>query len=100
MKLTGQRFGRLTVVALHPKRTCRGQVRWLCQCDCGKRKVVNEIGLRVGGTISCGCWNPVLAGTREYSVWNGMLNRCRSPNNPSYPSYGGRGITVCDRWLY
>jgi hypothetical protein len=28
-----------------------------------------------------------------------MLNRCRNPNQQNYYLYGGRGITVCDRWL-
>ena len=34
----------------------------------------------------------------EYKCWHGMLDRCNNPNNPSYKSYGGRGIRVCDRW--
>lgn len=34
-----------------------------------------------------------------YSVWHAMVTRCRSPNDPSWPDYGGRGIRVCDRWL-
>jgi hypothetical protein len=33
-----------------------------------------------------------------YNVWNGMMNRCFDQTNGSYPRYGGRGITVCDRW--
>jgi|ERR1700683_3314657 len=34
----------------------------------------------------------------EYSVWNGMWKRCTGKNEPSYANYGGRGITVCERW--
>lgn len=34
----------------------------------------------------------------EYIVWNGMRARCNNPQNPNYPKYGGRGITVCERW--
>jgi len=34
----------------------------------------------------------------EYGVWLAMKQRCRNPNHPEYPRYGGRGITVCDRW--
>jgi hypothetical protein len=37
--------------------------------------------------------------TRLYTIWCGMKNRCFNPNEPAYPNYGGRGITVCDRWL-
>lgn len=36
--------------------------------------------------------------TRTYRVWAGMLSRCQNPNRAKYPSYGGRGITVCEEW--
>lgn len=36
--------------------------------------------------------------TTEYRIWGNMRNRCRNPRNPAYPDYGGRGITVCERW--
>jgi hypothetical protein len=51
--LTGQRFGRLIVLRyaeMRDRRAC-----WLCQCDCGKRKVVRGKSLRRGLTKSCGC---------------------------------------------
>lgn len=37
-------------------------------------------------------------GTQEYYIWQGMLKRCYNKNSPYYARYGGRGITVCDRW--
>jgi hypothetical protein len=37
-------------------------------------------------------------GTPLYNVWAAMKYRCGNPRCSSYPSYGGRGITVCDRW--
>lgn len=37
--------------------------------------------------------------TPEYQVWQNMLQRCFNPNSPIFADYGGRGITVCDRWL-
>ena len=37
--------------------------------------------------------------TTEYSAWLGMKKRCTKPNNSRYGSYGGRGITVCKRWM-
>jgi hypothetical protein len=34
-----------------------------------------------------------------FRSWNGMVNRCTSPTSDHWAQYGGRGITVCDRWL-
>lgn len=36
--------------------------------------------------------------SKTYDVWAAMIQRCTNSNNPNYPRYGGRGITVCDRW--
>ena len=36
---------------------------------------------------------------RERSSWNNMRQRCLNQRHPAYPDYGGRGITVCKRWL-
>lgn len=38
--------------------------------------------------------------TPEYSIWSGMIQRCKNPDHVGYKNYGGRGIRVCDRWLY
>jgi hypothetical protein len=35
----------------------------------------------------------------EYGSWKSMIQRCTNPKAPNYAEYGGRGITVCDRWL-
>ena len=40
-----------------------------------------------------------MEGTRIYRTWGGMKTRCLNPNYPYYSRYGGRGITVCERWL-
>lgn len=34
-----------------------------------------------------------------YKRWNGMVQRCRDKNHVRYAKYGGKGITVCERWL-
>lgn len=52
--LTGQRFGRLTVIEFAGQGK-KGASKWLCQCDCGGKKVVNRCDLQSGGTKSCGC---------------------------------------------
>ena len=36
---------------------------------------------------------------RLYNVWASMKSRCLNKNNPAYPRYGGRGITICDEWM-
>lgn len=104
--LTGQRYGQLQVVALHPERI-RGGLAWLCRCDCGVEKVISSNNLRRGHTVSCGCTRPHLAHghalrngrpTPEYMAWTAMKQRCQNPRHRDYASYGGRGITVCPEW--
>ncbi len=110
LDLTGQRFGRLTVLAFHDRveRSATLFRRWMCRCDCGVLLPVVVGALRSGNTKSCGCYkNDALSerkrthgltGTPEYRVWQGMLRRCETPTNKNYPDYGGRGIQVCERW--
>ena len=65
--LTGQRFGSLTVV----KRSEKGDLRhryWVCRCDCGQEKDVEESHLKNGHTKSCGCYRKkVLSGTHNWT---------------------------------
>ena len=61
-----------------------------------------------GSNISCGCYareillkRTVTHGmtkSKEHQAWGQMLDRCRNQNNQSYKNYGGRGISVCERW--
>ena len=104
--ISGVRFGRL--VAEKPVAQKRYQYIWLCKCDCGK--IVEVLGgrLNCGKTTSCGCLKMELDRTRTvthgksksrtYHIWNGIKNRCYNPSVKAYPDYGGRGITMCDRW--
>lgn len=99
--LTGRRFGRLLVLAKAAERNRHGQLRWLCVCDCGKRKTVT--GIRLPRVKSCGCQRkPHLthghSETPTYRSWEAMLRRCSSPKDGAYKNYGGRGISVCERW--
>lgn len=109
---TGNRYGRLTVVC-RAGSTKGGIARWLCQCDCGGKKVVTGSRLRSGETRSCGCleqetrvsnghkrMRPThgMSKSRLYDVWHGMKARCYRSTHPHYSDYGGRGISVCDEW--
>ncbi|MBE9110316.1 hypothetical protein IQ273_12925 [Nodosilinea sp. LEGE 07298] len=101
--LTDEVFGRLTVQS---KTANKGKdVCWKCICECGKESTVSTSALRSGNTKSCGCGKSSGATVHgmytspEYNSWEKMKSRCLNPNNEFYPHYGGRGITVCDRWL-
>jgi hypothetical protein len=54
LQLAGQRFGRLVAQEVADK-DLRGNVRWLCRCDCGEQRAVPASELARGGTRSCGC---------------------------------------------
>lgn len=56
--LTGQRFGRLTVMDFVGYKTYKSGRRrlWKCKCDCGKEKIIEGASLRNGDTTSCGCY--------------------------------------------
>lgn len=100
--LTGEKFGRLTVVSRAPSKNKR--TYWSCMCDCGNACTVEGYNLTSGKTKSCGCFS---AGTRKfenmsesrlYHIWEGMIRRCEKPKRENYKYYGGRGIKVCPEW--
>ena len=108
----GTVFGRLTIVR-EAGLDKHGRKLWLCQCVCRNETVVAGFLLRSGHTRSCGCLHEetLLKGTgykhgllcrgkRPDGVnsWAGMIQRCTYKKHKSYKNYGGRGITVCDRW--
>lgn len=105
--MVGKKFGELTVVKLVGTGE-RGYLRWECRCSCGQMLEVDGDRLRAGQRTACGVaqhylnkpsakysredWKP------EYTAWVNMRQRCHNPKHPRYKDYGGRGITVCDRW--
>lgn len=116
----GDRFCHLvTVRAERQVYGRRGWTRWswLCRCDCGQEIWVPVGNLQTGNSKSCGCTKPERIriartthgqsnqrstgrpATREYNSWTSMIARCLNTTNHKYPDYGGRGITVCRRWI-
>jgi len=105
--LTGRKFGRLKVVAR--AENIGSKTRWRVSCDCGGETIVAATNLKSGHTTSCGClrreWT-IAAKTRhgdadkapEYVTWKHIKQRCANPKVERYPHYGGRGITVCEKW--
>jgi hypothetical protein len=109
--LVGQRFGLLTVLARVG--SAKNRVLWQCACDCGRTDIVtNGNLLQRGKKKSCGCAIGEMISaakrthgqkgsggpTQVYRAWLGIKQRCLNPRYPDWHNYGGRGITVCERW--
>lgn len=108
----GERFGRLVVLDLlwFTRPSGKRERAARCLCECGNEKTVPLS--RLGRSAwSCGCLNRDnlvrrnkagathgMSGHRLYGTWERMVARCHSPHCKDYPSYGGRGIHVCDDW--
>lgn len=104
--LVGEQFGRWTVVSFAGGK--RYEIAWHCRCECGTERKVLVRSLKNGVSRSCGCLHDDYAAslrthgmtrTREYKIWQGMVQRCTNPNSTFFSRYGGRGIGVCRQWL-
>lgn len=103
----GERYGRLVVNEI-VRRDPRGTVHVRTTCDCGTSSVAILGNIVSGLTRSCGCRRDLAmreantthgaSHTRLYLAWRNMRLRCENPRHPSFRLYGGRGITVCERW--
>lgn len=102
--LVGQRFGRLLVKEFGGVYKNR-RYHWDCICDCGNTVRVVRDNLVNGHTQSCGCLSLELktkhgkSKSRDYYIYHMMIQRCYNPKDSGYKWYGGRGVTVCGRWL-
>lgn len=112
--MVGKKFNRLLVNDIF---RLNGRQAVSCKCDCGAEKVLQARFVKSGHTRSCGCLLkealPLAnrthgysrgaggnkSGKRAYGSWHNMKQRCRNPNHTFYADYGGRGITICDRWI-
>lgn len=110
----GDRFGRLTVVELIPGSHITATVK--VRCDCGQEKIIDRHNTK--RTKSCGCLfrelavfhgarlkirfkhghRPRSGPSKTYNSWCAMIQRCHNNANQAFKYYGGRGITVCERW--
>ena len=103
--LTGQRFGKLTVMERAPRRGMDRAARWVCRCDCSNEIMTRGGDLRYGHVASCGCYGRStnrkhgMTDTPEWRSWKGMVDRCGN-HHPHWRRYAGRGITICDRWRF
>lgn len=104
---TGLTYGRLTVLR-YAGSDKNYRSLWECKCECGSLTIVKGLELNSGDTKSCGCLNSDRraerqyrhgkAGTSIYRIWHNMMRRCTDAANARFNDYGGRGITVCERW--
>lgn len=107
--LTGQRFGRLTVI----KRVENNgkKVMWLCRCDCGNETTVFSGYLRNGDTKSCGCLSKdklrerrfkhgESRKTRLYNIWIHIKHRTSGKANEKRTKkwYTDKNIKMCEEW--
>lgn len=104
--LTGKTFGQLTVIGFSHVADGRGY--WRVRCSCGVARTMAD----VNKNKSCGCLRRRMLrdglvrkthgmnGTPTWLSWSQLRFRCINKKCKAYKHYGGRGITVCDRWMH
>jgi len=113
----GERYTRLVVLATHQRVEGEALFYNLCQCDCGNKCYRTSAQLVRGMMKSCGCLyrecqkrgNFIHGGTHRrkdgrvaltylYAFWLRIRRHCCKPDDPGYPKWGGRGITLKKEW--
>lgn len=117
--ITGQKFNMLTALSFSHKDK-RRKTYWDFECECGNIKTLRKDQVKSGNTKSCGClhqkileenvnrsgskpkYNDIgrLSDCTLYNRWKGMKRRCYDKHFNQYKDYGGRGIQICEEWLY
>jgi len=109
----GQTKYRLTVLDQYYE---EGQARLICECACGALTTILAYNFKNGHTQSCGCLEKETRDGHikhmtkhkearrkqqsvEYRTWCEIKRRCFNENSQNYADYGGRGITMCSRWV-
>lgn len=102
--IQGKKFGKWKVVEMD---LLGKNVRWLCECDCGKKDYIPQRNLI--SSISTQCKSCAMIGknqkkhghshTSMYHTFSAMKQRCYNKKNKNFAHYGGRGIKICDKWL-
>lgn len=116
INITNKKFNKLTAIKFSHKEGKQNKEKWLFECECGNKKIIDKGRVTAGYTKSCGCLmieerkkfvkrstTHGLSGGKkgrkpEYGIWLGIKKRCLKVNNVAYKDYGGRGIKICDRW--
>ncbi len=111
--LVGKKFNRLLVVGVFENENTKSRRRYFdCRCECGNETQARVDHVLHGKIRSCGCFHDESAATRrlkhgeakkgeetrEFETWLNIIQRCTNPKNHAWRNYGGRGITVCERW--
>lgn len=109
MSKVPSRVGKLTILN-YVKATPTSGAGWLCQCDCGRRRIVMTKYLTNKSAKCCldvSCQKAMMSlrkrthgesQTPLYRRYRSMVDRCHRPTTSKYHNYGGRGVVVCERW--
>ncbi len=106
--MLGKKFCELTVLEFSHSSKHRAW-HYKCICSCGNYRICSGNTLRRGYVRRCpSCTSKFrsdrmkthgMTHTSEFVIWSDIVRRCTKPYHASWADYGGRGITVCERWL-
>jgi hypothetical protein len=97
----GKKFGKRTIIKYLKELSVNRNKMVIVKCDCGKESKVCLSILKRGKQnqcISCSVKTHGMSSTKEFSIWNGIKNRCNGAKEDDFKNYTLKGIKVCDRW--